>query len=173
MVQSVLRWYIGQCELRSLKVALHHILNLLAHIAQCTPWGLFAPYFKRCSSHFPMYHMRTICTIFKLLSSPCPMYHLRMLCCELRNLNMVLKVHSWYIGQGELRSVNIVQRVLRWYIGPNVPPEDALHHILSFLAHLAQSTNWGCFAPYLNFLAHLRILKWCKESSSGILGKVS
>jgi hypothetical protein len=101
-MQSVLRWYIGQCELRSLKYgakrhqvihwamgakkfkirvkpssggplpniphedALHHILNFLAHIAQCTNWGRFAP---------------------------------------------------WYIGQGELRSLNMVERVLRWYIG--------------------------------------------------------
>jgi hypothetical protein len=64
---------------------------------------------------------------------------------------MVQRFLSWYIGQGDLRSLNMVQKVLRWYIGqgelrslkygakhPHVPPEDALHHILNFLAHIAQ-----------------------------------
>jgi hypothetical protein len=78
MVQRVIRWYIGQFELRSLKYgAKRHqvihwarwakklkygakspqvvhwamwakefkrILNFLAHLAQCTNWGRFAPY---------------------------------------------------------------------------------------------------------------------------------
>jgi hypothetical protein len=54
---------------------------------------------------------------------------------ELRSLNMVQSVVRWYIGQCELRSLNMVQRVIRRYIGP---PEDALHHILNFLDHIAQ-----------------------------------
>jgi hypothetical protein len=95
MVQKVLRWYIGQCELRSLKYGAKHpqlvhweiwatqfkyvAKNFLAHIAQYTTWGRFAPYFKLLSSHCPMYQLRTLCTIFKLLSSPRPK-------CELRSL---------------------------------------------------------------------------------------
>jgi hypothetical protein len=79
MVQIVLRWYIGQGELRSLKYGakspqmVHWArwakkfaphLNFLAHIAQCTIWGLFAPYFKLLSSPCPMYHLSSLCTIF-------------------------------------------------------------------------------------------------------------
>jgi hypothetical protein len=175
----VLRWYIVQCELRSLKYGalhnvppedhLHHILNFLAHIAQCTTWGRFAPYFK-------------------LLSSPCPLWHIRQ--GELRSLNMVQSVLSWYIGQGELRSLKYGSKrpqVIHWAMWAKKYKIwcKVLHHILNFLAHIAQCTNWGRFPPYLNFLAHLaqivvlwamwatKFKIWCKESSGGTLGNVS
>jgi hypothetical protein len=58
---------------------------------------------------------------------------------------MVQSVLRGYIGQSELRSLNMVQSVLSWYIGQYElrslkygAPEDTLHHILNFLAHIAQ-----------------------------------
>jgi hypothetical protein len=86
---------------------------------------------------------------------------------ELRSLNMVQRILRWYIGQCERRSLKYGAkhpRVVHWAMWatkfkiwtlPNVPPKDALHHILNFLAHLAQCTTWGPLAPYLNCVAHI------------------
>jgi hypothetical protein len=159
-------WYIGQCELRSLKYD--------AKCPQVVNWAMWAknaPYFKLLSSPCPMYQMRMLCTIFKFLNSPCSMYHLRSLCTsvlrwyigqgELRNLNMVQSVLSWYIGQGELRSLKYGAKrpqVVHWAMWAKkfkvwCKATSDLCIILNFLAHIAQCTTWGPFAPYFILLS--------------------
>ena len=135
--------------------ALHNILNFLAHLAQYTTWGLFPQYFKLRSSHCPMYHMRTLCTIFKL-SSPCLMYLE-----DAQYLNFLA-----HIAQCTIRGRFAPQCTIFKFLSYQV----ALHHILNLLAHIAQCTiwarfapyykllrshTWGLVAPYLNFLAHI------------------
>jgi hypothetical protein len=159
MVQSVIRWYIGQCDLRS-------------------------------SSPCPMYHLRTLCTIFKLLrygaKSP-QMVHWARWAKKLKYGTKNPQVVHWAMWAKKFKiwckaSSGYTSSKL---ILPNVPPEDALHHILSFLAHIAQCTTWGRFAPYFKLLSSHRHqlvhwAMWAKKfkiwfiaSSCGTLGNVS
>jgi hypothetical protein len=87
MVQSVLRWYIGQCELRSLKYG--------AKRPQMVHWAMWAKKFK-------IWYKATSDGTFDKVSW------------EVQN--MVQSDLRWYIGQGELRSLkyHLIIAVSSW-----------------------------------------------------------
>jgi hypothetical protein len=101
MVQSVLRWYIGQCELRSLNMMQRVlrwyigqcILSFLTDIAQCTNWGRFAPYLNFLAHIAQCIIWGRFAPYLKLLSSHCPMYHLRTLCINTYNLQFIVTIY--------------------------------------------------------------------------------
>jgi hypothetical protein len=140
MVQSVFRWYIGECEHVPPEDILHHILNFLAHISQCTTWGRFALYFKLLSSHCPMYHeLRSLKYDAKRLR----MVHWEMWAKKFKYGAKHPQVVHWARWAKKNFLAHIAQCITWW----------PLHPILNFLAHIAQCITWWRFAPYFKFLS--------------------
>ena len=91
MVQSNLRWYIGQGELRSLNMV-QRVLR--RYIGQCEPKKF--KYGAKTSDG-------TLGNVKKNMVQRVLRWYIGQ--GELRSLNMVQRVLRWYIGQGELRSL--------------------------------------------------------------------